>query len=339
MTLTSNRIAARLFALSFLFINLHLIGATSASAQGKNKTGVVSDSTIRWIQTRALPAAEAFQAAAADDEFVYAISSTLVAKYSRETGERIAVSQGEAKHLNGGFFWKGRLYCSHSNYPLKPEQSQVKVLDVESMRLSTFKDFGDFGGSLTWVVRHDGHWWCNFAHYGADNSRTFLVKFDDDWRERGRWTYPASVIRDLGQYSLSGGLWHGGDLLVTGHDDPVLFRLRLPEQGDVLEYLDRQRAPFTGQGIAHDPRTGGLVGINRSKRLVVFAAQDFPRDKLDSLAKSFVGRLGFYAKDLNSGATYAWHADDRYPPASVIKLPVMVELYRQAAAGKIDLDE
>ena len=65
----------------------------------------------------------------------------------------------------------------------------------------------------------------------------------------------------------------------------------------------------------------------------------FPKDQLDSVAKSFVGRLGFYAKDLSSEATYAWHADDRYPPASVIKLPVMVELYRQAAAGKFDLNE
>jgi hypothetical protein len=219
------------------------------------------------------PAAEAFQTAAADDDFVYAISNTVIAKYSRETAERTGVSQGEAKHLNSGFFWKGRLYCAHSSYPLKPEKSQVKVLDVETMRLSTFKDFGDFGGSLTWAVRHDGHWWCNFARYGPGNRRTSLVKFDEDWQERGRWAYPDEVIRQLGRHSLSGGLWRDGTLLVTGHDDPVLFQLRLPQAGDVLEYVNRQSAPFTGQGIAHDPGTGGLVGINRSKRRVVFATQ------------------------------------------------------------------
>jgi hypothetical protein len=30
-------------------------------------------------------------------------------------------------------------------------------------------------------------------------------------------------------------------------------------------------APFTGQGIADDPATGGLVGIDRKQRQIVFA--------------------------------------------------------------------
>ena len=224
-----------------------------------------------WASTRVIAAGEAFQAAAADKEFVYAISNKVIGKYSRATGQRVALSRGDAEHLNSGFFWKGRLYCAHSNYPLDPERSQIKVLDVQSMQLSTFKDFCDFGGSLTWVLRHDGHWWCNFAYYGAENDRTALVKFDDDWRERSRWTLPAEVTDQLGQYSLSGGIWRGDDLLVTGHDDPLVFRLRLPQQGDVLRYVDRQRVPFTGQGIANDPLTGGLVGIQRSTRSVVLA--------------------------------------------------------------------
>ena len=38
------------------------------------------------------------------------------------------------------------------------------------------------------------------------------------------------------------------------------------------------------------------------------------------------------------GAEYSWNGDERFPPASVIKLPVMIELYRQAAAGSLDLD-
>ncbi len=228
--------------------------------------------TGAWRMTGVLAAPEAVQAAAADGPFVYAISSTHVAKYDRKSGQRIAVSQGEAQHLNSGFFWKGRLYCAHSNYPKQPEQSQVKVLDVESMQLTTFHDFQDFGGSLTWVIRSGEHWWCNFAHYGDANHKTFLVKFDNDWRELARWTYPDSIIRQLGRYSLSGGIWHDGELLVTGHDDPVLLRVALPEQGSVLVDKGRQPAPFTGQGIADDPVTGGLVGINRGKQQVVFAA-------------------------------------------------------------------
>jgi hypothetical protein len=146
------------------------------------------------------------------------------------------------------------------------------VLDLESMRLTTFKDFADFGGSLTWAVRHDDHWWCNFARYGDQNAQTFFVKFTNDWQEVGRWTYPPQVLRELGRMSLSGGLWRDDFLVVTGHDDPVLFRLRVPKSGDVLEFVDQQAAPFTGQGIAHDPKTGGLVGIHRLKKLVVFAS-------------------------------------------------------------------
>jgi hypothetical protein len=235
-------------------------------------SAVADEPQAGWTQTAVLAAPEAVQAAAANERFVFAVANTQVAKYDRATGERLAVSSGEAKHLNSAFVWKGRLYCAHSNYPQTPQRSEIKALDVESLRLETFKDFGDFAGSLTWAVHHADHWWCNFAHYGADNGRTCLVKFDAQWREQARWTYPREVLGELGSYSLSGGVWRDGELLVTGHDDPVVFRLRLPESGSVLELLGKQKVPFTGQGIAHDPRTGGLVGINRAKREVVFAS-------------------------------------------------------------------
>jgi hypothetical protein len=222
---------------------------------------------------RVIAAPEAHQAAAADKEFVYAITNSKIAKYDRRTGKRLATSTGEARHLNSGFFWKGKLYAAHSNYPKTPELSEIKVLDVETMKLATFKDFGDYGGSLTWAVRSEGHWWCNFARYGDDNARTFLVKFDEKWNEKGRWTYPPEIVKRLGRYSLSGGIRHGGEFWVTGHDDPVVYRVRLPKKGRVLELAGKLAVPFTGQGIADDSATGGLVGINRGKKQIVFAQQ------------------------------------------------------------------
>ena len=207
---------------------------------------------------------------------MYAITNTKVAKYDRQSGMLIATSTGDAKHLNSGFLWQGRLYCAHSNYPLTPEQSEIKVLDVETMTLSTFKDFGNYGGSLTWAVLQDGHWWCNFARYGANNGQTFLVKFDDKWQEVARWTYPAEVVSQIGQMSFSGGLFQAGSLQVTDHDHAVLYELRVPERGTVLKFVGKHVVPFTGQGIAIDPQTGGLVGINRPKREVVFAVQKRP---------------------------------------------------------------
>jgi hypothetical protein len=228
-----------------------------------------------WKTTATLSAPEARQAAAADEDFAYAIDNAQIAKYDRATGRRVAVSTGKASHLNSGFFWKGRLYCAHSNYPKTPARSDIKVLDPATMQLSTWKDFGEFAGSLTWVVRQHDHWWCNFAHYGDDNGKTVLVKFDDQWREQARWTYPAALIAKLGRYSLSGGIWHDGRLLVTGHDERLLYCLRLPSEGSVLEWLETQQAPFTGQGIATDPKLQGfgLVGIDRGKGQIVFAAK------------------------------------------------------------------
>lgn len=224
-----------------------------------------------WKETATLAAPEAVQAAAADEKHVYAIANSQIAQYDRASGRRLAVSTGQARHLNSGFFWEGKLYAAHSNYPLTPEKSEIMVLDPATMRLETFKEFGSFGGSLTWAVREGDHWWCNFARYGSANAETFLIKFDDQWHERGRWTYPPEVIRELGRNSLSGGLWRESSLLVTGHDDPVLFRLELPEEGTVLRLVEKQRVPFSGQGFAADPIGGGLVGIRRSKRQVVFA--------------------------------------------------------------------
>lgn len=224
-----------------------------------------------WEKVDEWPAPEARQAAAADDRYYYAVTNTLVVKYDRQDGRKVAVSTGGAEHLNSAFLWEGRLYCAHSNYPKLPEESKILVLDPESMQLTTFRDFGNAGGSLTWAIRNEGHWWCNFAHYKADNAKTFLVKYDDSWRELGRWTYPAEVFRELHDYSFSGGIWRDGFLLLTGHDDPVLFRFRLEEGRSELRLVEKQSIPFTGQGIASDPLTGGLVGIDRPRRMLILA--------------------------------------------------------------------
>src|SRR5690349_9157860 len=98
-----------------------------------------------WSTAREIPAPEAHQAAAADERFFYAITNKVVGKYDRESGMRLALSTGPAEHLNSGFLHKGRLYCAHSNYPKLPEKSEIKVLDRESMELTTFHDFGNYG--------------------------------------------------------------------------------------------------------------------------------------------------------------------------------------------------
>ena len=43
-------------------------------------------------------------------------------------------------------------------------------------------------------------------------------------------------------------------------------------------------------------------------------------------------------KDLTTGESFAFRADEPMPTASLIKFPIMIEAYRQAAEKKVDLD-
>jgi hypothetical protein len=223
----------------------------------------------RYVATATLASAHATQAAAADEKVVYAIANSFVIKYDRASGRELAKSTGEAKHLNSGFLWEGKLYCAHSNYPRKPHESDIRVLDPATMELRVFHEFEKPPGSLTWAVRQGEQWWCHFAHYGKDNAQSVLVQFGKDWRETRRWMYPETLIADWGTYSLSGGVWDGDDLLATGHDKRVIYRLRVSASEKYVQVIDVISSPFPGQAIA--TVDGGLVGIDRGKRQVVFA--------------------------------------------------------------------
>ncbi len=59
---------------------------------------------------------------------------------------------------------------------------------------------------------------------------------------------------------------------------------------------------------------------------------------LERVRSRFSGELGFAASNLATGETVEIAADRRVPTASVIKLAVLVELFRQVAAGEIDLE-
>jgi len=56
-----------------------------------------------------------------------------------------------------------------------------------------------------------------------------------------------------------------------------------------------------------------------------------------SLAKSYSGRIGVYAKNLKTNEEIKINADSLFPTASVIKLPILVTLFQKAKDGSIDL--
>lgn len=51
------------------------------------------------------------------------------------------------------------------------------------------------------------------------------------------------------------------------------------------------------------------------------------------------GKLGVAARNLESGEEVTWQAARPMPTASTFKFPVLVEVFAQAAAGNLDLDE
>lgn len=51
------------------------------------------------------------------------------------------------------------------------------------------------------------------------------------------------------------------------------------------------------------------------------------------------GKLGVYVKELSSGQEWSIRGDERFPTASVVKVPVLVEFFRQWREGLLRLDE
>lgn len=62
-------------------------------------------------------------------------------------------------------------------------------------------------------------------------------------------------------------------------------------------------------------------------------------ERLGPLARAHDGRVAIAVKHLDTGETWYYHADDVMPAASVIKLPILMEAYIQADAGKLKLGD
>lgn len=67
-------------------------------------------------------------------------------------------------------------------------------------------------------------------------------------------------------------------------------------------------------------------------------AQALPPD-VQSAIDPFKGQIYFSAKNLKTGATLRYRADEKITTASVIKVPILVELYRQAEEHRLALED
>src|SRR5262249_21451698 len=57
-------------------------------------------------------------------------------------------------------------------------------------------------------------------------------------------------------------------------------------------------------------------------------------DQVKPIVASFKGKVSLFAKNLDTGETYALNADERVRTASTIKIAVMIEAFARVAEGK-----
>ena len=71
----------------------------------------------------------------------------------------------------------------------------------------------------------------------------------------------------------------------------------------------------------------------------IHTSNEFPMEEMNRIVANFRGRIGFYIEECVAGIAYEHHADQRFPTASICKVPIMIELFRQVGAGRLALDE
>jgi beta-lactamase class A len=106
----------------------------------------------------------------------------------------------------------------------------------------------------------------------------------------------------------------------------------------MADFFDRNRL------VAAGSFTLAVIVIVLGSRELEAAGAENPDDSqsLESrvmpLIKEHKGKVAVAIKHLGTGESFEYHAGDVMPTASLIKFPVMVEAYRQAAAKRVNLD-
>ena len=94
-------------------------------------------------------------------------------------------------------------------------------------------------------------------------------------------------------------------------------------------------------------RPPGAAGSGSTERPAIFVtpAAAVPHEdaeltrRLNTLLTGFAGDVGVYVRHLRTGATVAIRADESFPTASMIKVPLLVSLANRVAAGEFKWDQ
>ena len=246
-------------------------------------TGSHLDVVAGFVETRRIPSPHATQAAAADARYALCdLQHHRRHPRPRRPGELVATATADwyASTSTAASSTRAALLRPTPTTPAVPHESDIRVFDPATGRLSVYHQFPDPPGSLVWCLRRAGNWWCCFAWYGEDNARSVLVEYADGGlaMERRRFRFPVEVVADFDGMSASGGIWDGDTMLVSHHHFPVLYRLGCPRPHwpsraarGLSSCSKRSPARFPGRESRPIRCTGGLVGIDRTTREIVLA--------------------------------------------------------------------
>ena len=99
-------------------------------------------------------------------------------------------------------------------------------------------------------------------------------------------------------------------------------------------------------GQKREPRMTRLIAALAAFSVFAMAFQGAPQTplervkaRIESITRSVNASWGIYIKSLDTGEEIAIHADDQMDTMSVIKIPLMVEAYRQAGEGRFRLSD
>jgi beta-lactamase class A len=81
--------------------------------------------------------------------------------------------------------------------------------------------------------------------------------------------------------------------------------------------------------------TPGIPGVGSDKAEGIHRLQA----RVEELARSFPGTIGVYARNIETGAEAGYKADELFPMASVYKISIMVQVFREVDAGRLSLND
>jgi beta-lactamase class A len=156
----------------------------------------------------------------------------------------------------------------------------------------------------------------------------------------------AAAAAPAGQYTVKAGdtLWDIARANGATVDD--LVQLNGLGNADSLSIGQTLRLPTTAGAIqrsaaAATPKPSSTPGPKASPTPSPSATASKLQQKVGSEAARVApnAHVGVAAINLTSGDKLVWHAEDEFPSASVMKLPILVELERQIAGGTVSWTE